>query len=139
MISGCENTKIYLYDSNALLTSTDNNIDAHAQCLLKTLDNHQSGSIHSLDLNPFQSNLLASGSHDNTIRIWDVNKGKELNKLEGHTNEVRCLVLLPNNQLASGSRDNTIRIWDVNKGKELNKLEGHTDAVWCLVVLPNNQ
>ena len=37
--------------------------------------------------------------------------GKELNKLEGHTNAVFCLVLLPNNQLASGSEDKTIRIW----------------------------
>jgi len=55
---------------------------------------------------------LASGSFDNTIRIWDFNKGIEINKLEVHTGTVLCLVVLPNNQLASGSQDNTIRIWD---------------------------
>ncbi len=56
--------------------------------------------------------------------------GKEINKLEGHTDSVHCLVLLPNNQLASCSTDTTIRIWDLNKGKEINKLEGHTGDVW---------
>ena len=57
------------------------------------------------------NNQLASGSFDNTIRIWDVNKGKGINILKGYTGNVYCLVVLPNNQLASCSGDTTIRIW----------------------------
>ena len=58
------------------------------------------------------NNQLASGSRDNTIRIWDVYNGKQINILKGHTHNVMCLVVLPNNQLASGSSDKTIRIWN---------------------------
>ena len=56
---------------------------------------------------------LASGSKDNTIRLWDVATGAETARLEGHTNGVQALCLLPDGRLASGSWDNTIRLWDV--------------------------
>ena len=36
-------------------------------------DKH-TGSVNSLDLNPFQANLLASGAADSEIFIWDLNK-----------------------------------------------------------------
>ena len=57
---------------------------------------------------------LASGSGDNTIRLWDVKTGAESARLEGHSGLVRALCLLPDGRLASGSDyDNTIRLWDV--------------------------
>jgi WD40 repeat protein len=52
LISGCENTKIYIY--NTTTSADDLNLN-----LLDKLEKHQSGSsIHSIDLNPFQTNLL---------------------------------------------------------------------------------
>ena len=66
---------------------------------------------------------LASGSWDNTIRLWDVATGAELARLEGHTDRVRALCLLADGRLASGSRDNTIRLWDVATGAEVARLE----------------
>ncbi len=126
MISGCENTKIYLYDSNALLTSTDNNIDAHAQCLLKTLDNHQSGSIHSLDLNPFQSNLLASGAGQSEIFIWDLNNPSQPmcpGTKQQPLDDVQCVAW--NNQvqhiLASTSSGRCV-VWDLRKNESIIKI-----------------
>ncbi|MBW4635599.1 MAG: PD40 domain-containing protein [Iphinoe sp. HA4291-MV1] len=74
--------------------------------------------------------LLASGSADQTIRIWDVNTGKCLTILEGHTKLVQCIAFSPNGRtLASGSADQTIRIWDVNTGKCLNIFPGHINSV----------
>ena len=55
---------------------------------------------------------LASGSYDNTIRVWDTKSGLTLKVLNGHTDSVSTLVVLPDGTLASGSDDKTIRVWD---------------------------
>ena len=57
-------------------------------------------------------NKIASGSWDNTIKIWDIATGKCERTLLGHENSVNALCLLPGNKIASGLSDNTIKIWD---------------------------
>jgi WD40 repeat protein len=66
---------------------------------------------------------LASGSWDNTIRLWDVAAGAETARLEGHSGWIDALCLLPDGRLASGSWDKTIRLWDVAAGAETARLE----------------
>ena len=59
---------------------------------------------------------LASGSDDNTIKIWEVATGKELRTLTGHSDVVFSVVYSPDGRyLASGSSDNTIKIWRVGQ------------------------
>jgi len=57
---------------------------------------------------------LASGSGDNTIKIWDMSKGGELlQTLTGHTGSVYSVAYSKaGTHLASGSGDNTIKIWE---------------------------
>jgi len=71
------------------------------------------------------SYLLASGSNDNTVKIWDKNSGNQLRSLTGHINQVQAVAFDSNNMLASGSRDNTIKLWDKNSGGLLRTLTGH--------------
>ena len=65
---------------------------------------------------------LASGSHDNTIKIWNITTGACVKTLKGHKNEsamamgIKCIKLLPTGELASSSLDNTIKIWNIKKG-----------------------
>ena len=82
---------------------------------------------------------LASGSDDNTIRLWDVATGAETARLEGHSDAVHALCLLPDGRLASGSDDKTIRLWDVATGAETARLEGHSSAVTALCLLPDGR
>ena len=84
--------------------------------LIKTLSSH-TDLVLSLAVLP--DNMLASGSADQTIKIWDTVNGKELTTLNGHTSYVASLAVLPGNKLASGSYDKTIKIWDPIKGELL--------------------
>ena len=89
--------------------------------------------------------LIASGSYDKTIKIWDTNKGDLKYTFDesngGHNGPVWNLVPLKNGYLASGSLDFTIKIWNINSGSlkytfDKNK-GGHSKAVSSLVALPN--
>ena len=69
--------------------------------------------------------LLASGSEDNTVRLWEVESGSELHSLTGHTEWVYCVAFSPDGQLlASGSKDNTVRLWDISSALGLSGAEG---------------
>lgn len=84
--------------------------------------------------------LLASGSHDTTIRLWSLPDGKLLQTLTGHSKWVRCLAINPDgNLLASGSDDKTVRLWSLLDGKPLQTLTGHSDRVWCLAISPDGK
>jgi WD40 repeat protein len=66
---------------------------------------------------------LASGSKDDTIKMWEVASGKELYTLK-LVDEVYSLAYSPDGKtLASGSRDKSIRLWDVATGAEIKSLE----------------
>jgi WD40 repeat protein len=69
---------------------------------------------------------LTSGISGGSIRIWDVESGREVSRLVGHGDQVWSVSWSPDGRrLASGSDDKTVRIWDVESGHELHRLEGH--------------
>ncbi len=66
-----------------------------------------------------QDGSLASGSYDNTIRIWDTKTSQSIKLLNGHSYSVYSLAVLKDGSLASGSGDKTIRIWDTKTGQSI--------------------
>lgn len=67
--------------------------------------------------------ILASGSDDQTVRLWDVDAGQNLKVLQGHTNRVLSVAFSPDgNILASSSDDGTIMFWDVLTSESLKTL-----------------
>ena len=71
--------------------------------------------------------LLASGSRDNTVKIWNPSAGECLKTLEGHSRSVTCVQFDPMDagQLVSGSDDNTVKLWSVADGKCERTFTGH--------------
>uniref|UniRef100_A0A673MBW6 WD repeat-containing protein 5-like n=1 Tax=Sinocyclocheilus rhinocerous TaxID=307959 RepID=A0A673MBW6_9TELE len=80
-------------------------------------------------------NLLVSASDDKTLKIWDMNSGKCLKTLKGHSNYVFCCNFNPqSNLVVSGSVSTqtdefSVRIWDVKTEKCLKTLPAHSDPV----------
>jgi WD40 repeat protein/predicted Ser/Thr protein kinase len=74
--------------------------------------------------------MMASGSYDRTVRLWDTATGRELATLRGHTEAVTCVAFSPDGKaLASGGLDATVRLWDVAARREQAILKGHTGAI----------
>ncbi|MCC5650628.1 hypothetical protein LC609_12420 [Nostoc sp. XA013] len=83
---------------------------------------------------------LASGSGDNTIKLWDVTTGKAIKTLTGHSNTVISVGFSPDGKtLASGSGDNTIKLWDVTTGKAIKTLTGHSSPVYSVGFSPDGK
>ena len=100
------------------------------------------GSVFSLAFKP-NSYLLASGSWDDTVRIWDVGDNTNLRHvrtLRGHTSEVFSVAWSPDGRtLASGSTDGTVRLWNPDNGINFAVLRGHTEGVLSVAWSPDGR
>jgi len=97
--------------------------------------------VHAAIFSP-DSTLIATGGDswkDEQIKIWDVNTGKLISILKGHTDAVTCLAWDDRRPLISGSVDNTIRTWRTSTWQQIAVLTGHTRAVNGIAIYPNGR
>ncbi len=67
-----------------------------------------------------------SASQDRTLKVWDVETGRELRTLQGHARAVTGVALSGDGRCAvSASDDFSLKVWDVETGRELRTLQGH--------------
>jgi len=89
---------------------------------------HTSG-LKSVNFSP-DGKYIASGSSDETIKLWNVETGELIRTLVGNTGCVHSLNFSPNEKyLVSGSCDKTIKLWNVETGKLIKTLIGHISGV----------
>ena len=94
--------------------------------------------------------LVAAGSLDTVVRIWDVATGQLLERLRGHRDSVYSVRFTPDGRgLISGSLDKTLKYWDItpvtSTGKHREMVHctmsfaGHKDYVLSVAVSPDGQ
>ncbi|KAF4042110.1 Anaphase-promoting complex subunit 4 WD40 domain [Phytophthora infestans] len=95
---------------------------------LPELDGH-SRKVYALGFN-CDGSMLASGSNDRSIRIWDPFTERELMELRGHSDSILSLAWDPTtpNRLASTGSDKTVRFWDTRTGRIVNSVSLPSDA-----------
>jgi U3 small nucleolar RNA-associated protein 13 len=92
--------------------------------------------------------LIATGSGDKTVKIWNLTDYSCLLTLEGHSNSVLKLTWLQYRpvdardkrgpQLASAAGDGLVKVWDTTSGESISTLDNHTDRVWALTAHPTS-
>jgi RNA polymerase sigma factor (sigma-70 family) len=88
---------------------------------------HQSG-VYATAVSP-DGKVIATGSHDWTVRLWDAGSGKEIRQLRGHTEWVADLCYSRDGKLlASAGNDGRVNVWEAATGKRLRQLEGRCVA-----------
>ncbi|EED16650.1 WD-repeat protein, putative [Talaromyces stipitatus ATCC 10500] len=104
----------------------------------QTLEGH-SGSVFAVAFSP-DGKLVASGSVDYTIKLWDLATGTLRQTLEGHSSSVRAVAFSPKGKLvASGSDDKTVKLWDLATGTLRQTLEGHSGSVFAVAFSPDGK
>ena len=93
--------------------------------------------IEGLDVSP-DSQLLATGSHDGTVRIWEVATAKLVVLFKGHAGRVNGVAFSRNGQtLATCGWDSTIKLWNLTIQQEVVTLRGHRGPVASVAFSPD--
>jgi WD40 repeat protein len=83
---------------------------------------------------------IASGSDDNTIRLWDTATGRPIGQPMTEQNDsVLSVAFSPDGtRIASGGRDERIRLWDAASGQPIGQpMTGHRDDVFSVAFSPD--
>ncbi|WP_315788403.1 hypothetical protein [Fischerella sp. JS2] len=82
--------------------------------------------------------ILASGSHDKTIKIWRLDTQE--NRTLTVSGKVNSIAFSPDGKiLACGHDDKTVKLWDVNTEREIYNFIGHKEKVYAVAFSPNGK
>lgn len=128
LIAGGENGNIILYDPSKIIAGDK-------EVVIAQKDKH-TGPVRALDVNIFQTNLVASGANESEIYIWDLNNfatpmtpGAKTQPPE----DISCMAWNRQVQhiLASASPSGRATVWDLRKNEPIIKVSDHSNRMHC--------
>ena len=134
------------YHKNMLISGSADRtikiIDTNNYQLLATLIGHENYIEH---LEFISDNILATGSRDNTIRLWNIENIVnyiELNPLSvirAHQSNIKVLKRIGENRFITGSNDGKIKVWQFGDNHEKLAIEGYGGCVQSICILSDTQ
>ncbi|XP_022455068.1 protein transport protein Sec31A isoform X4 [Monodon monoceros] len=128
LIAGGENGNIILYDPSKIIAGDK-------EVVIAQNDKH-TGPVRALDVNIFQTNLVASGANESEIYIWDLNNfatpmtpGAKTQPPE----DISCIAWNRQVQhiLASANPSGRATVWDLRKNEPIIKVSDHSNRMHC--------
>ncbi|XP_056592258.1 protein transport protein Sec31A isoform X7 [Triplophysa dalaica] len=128
LIAGGENGDIILYDASKIIAGD-------SEVIISQSEKH-TGPVRALDVNSFQTNLVASGGNESEIYIWDLNSfsspmtpGPKTQPPE----DISCIAWNKQVQhiLASASPSGKASVWDLRKNDLIIKVSDHSNRMHC--------
>ena len=102
-------------------------------------DSDNKSPVTCLKLSPIDSEIIAVGHEDGSIRIWHLKEAESRIVFRGHKTAVTALCFSPDgSRLASGSRDTDIVLWDFASETGLFRLRGHNNLISKIEFLTEN-
>ncbi|XP_056874422.1 protein transport protein Sec31A isoform X1 [Takifugu flavidus] len=128
LIAGGENGDVILYDPAKIMAGESDVIIAES-------DRH-TGPVRALDINPFQTNLVASGGNESEIYIWDLNNFGSPMTPGPKTQPVEDISFVSWNRqvqhiLASANPSGRASVWDLRKNDLIIKVSDHSNRMHC--------
>ncbi len=105
--------------------------------LLHILRGH-TGNVYSVAFSP-NGKMVASGSSDDTVRLWDVQTGKAIANMGRQLNVYAIGFSRDGKQVIAGGSSGGLWIWDVAKKKKIAPLPGHGSTIKTLAVSPDGR
>jgi glucose repression regulatory protein TUP1 len=84
--------------------------------------------------------IIASGSGDRTVRLWDIETNSHVLQLSIEDGVTTVAISPDNRFVAAGSLDKSVRVWDATSGHLVERLEGevgHKDSVYSVAFAPS--
>ncbi|KAG8508837.1 Histone-binding protein RBBP7 [Galemys pyrenaicus] len=128
--SVADDQKLMIWDTRSNTTSKPSHlVDAHT------------AEVNCLSFNPYSEFILATGSADKTVALWDLRNLKlKLHTFESHKDEIFQVHWSPHNEtiLASSGTDRRLNVWDLSKIGEEQSAEdaedGPPELLVCIVL-----
>jgi WD repeat-containing protein 48 len=89
-------------------------------------------SVYTVACDP-NGSVLATGSPEKVIHVWDPRSGKRITRLTGHMDLVRSLLVSHDGKyLLSASTDTTVKLWSMAEHRCVATYTQHQDSIWHL-------
>jgi class 3 adenylate cyclase len=102
-----------------------------------TLQGH-AAAVTSVVFSP-DGKILATGSDDKSVKLWDIGSHRELTSLPGPTDLVHTVRFSPDGKLVAAADGPAIRVWSFASRQEIACLRGHQAGVWPVAFSPDGR
>ena len=83
---------------------------------------------------------IVTGSHDHTAKVWEVQTGRVILTLRGHSSAINSVAYSPDGKhIVTSSEDDTVKLWNARTGQEILTFKGHTHRVRSVAFSPDGK